>query len=130
MMVDELLRWRQFEDLVASQRGFDQLRHTYNFDRPHQALRMSVPAQHYVNSDRCYPEQFPPIDYPSYMHARSVSDGAFSFKGREYRINKAFSGYRVGLHHAQQDGISRRVLLQLSCSSNGYFSHRKLTQNV
>lgn len=104
-LVDELLGREEFENLLTMQFGFDRFRFIYNHERPHESLGMNVPARHYAVSERSYPEQLPPIEYPSTMAVRSVSYGCFSYKGREFRINKAFSGYRVGLSSSDQDGI-------------------------
>jgi transposase InsO family protein len=102
---EELLCRDEFENLWKMQLGFDQFRFTYNHERPHEALGLTVPAKRYLVSDRIYPERLPPIEYPSSMAVRCVSEGWLSYKGRAYRINKAFSGYRVGLSPTDQDGV-------------------------
>lgn len=102
---DEVLSREEFENLLMTQLGFDRFEFSYNHERPHQALGLIVPAQRYLVSERSYPEQLPPIEYPTTMIVRGVSHGRLSYKGREYRINKAFSGYRVGLCPSDQDGV-------------------------
>lgn len=102
---DELLSRAEFEDLLMMQLGFDQFRFSYNHERPHEALGLMVPAKRYLISPRTYPERLPPIEYPESMAVRGVSYGWLSYKGREYRINKAFSGYRVGLCPSDVDGV-------------------------
>ena len=62
-------------------------------------------AKRYLVSERIYPERLPPIEYPSSMAVRCVSEGWLSYKGRAYRVNQAFSGYRVGLSPSDQDGV-------------------------
>lgn len=102
---EELLCRDEFENLLKMQLGFDQFRFTYNHERPHEALGLTVPAKRYLVSERIYPERLPPIEYPSSMAVRCVSEGWLSYKGRAYRINKAFSGYRLGLSPSAQDGM-------------------------
>jgi len=102
---EELLSRAEFENLLMMQLGFDGFRFTYNHERPHEALGLTVPAKRYLVSERIYPERLPPIDYPSSMTVRCVSEGWLSYKGRAYRVNKAFSGYRVGLSPSDQDGL-------------------------
>jgi transposase InsO family protein len=102
---EELLSRAEFENLLMMQLGFDRFRFTYNHERPHEALGLTVPAKRYLVSERIYPERLPPIEYPSSMTVRCVSEGWLSYKGRAYRVNKAFSGYRVGLSPSDQDGL-------------------------
>ena len=102
---EELLSRAEFENLLMMQLGFDGFRFTYNHERPHEALGLTVPAKRYLVSERIYPERLPPIDYPSSMTVRCVSEGWISYKGRAYRVNKAFSGYRLGLSHTDHDGV-------------------------
>ncbi len=102
---EELLQREEFENLLKMQLGFDQFRFSYNHERPHQALAMIVPAKCYAVSVRTYPEQLPPIEYPEHMVVRRVYQGKLWYQSRYYRINKAFSGYSVGLSPAHQDGV-------------------------
>ena len=102
---EELLSRAEFENLLMMQLGFDAFRFTYNHERPHEALGLTVPAKRYLVSERIYPERLPSIDYPLSMTVRCVSEGWISYKGRAYRVNKAFSGYRIGLSHTDQDGV-------------------------
>ena len=102
---DEVLSREEFEDLLMTQLGFDRFQFCYNHERPHQALGLIVPAKRYLVSERTYPERLPPIEYPTTMTVRCVSDGRLSYKGREYRINKAFSGYRLALCPSDEDGV-------------------------
>ncbi len=59
----EVLRYESFHDLRASQRRFDQWRDLYNLERPHEALGLDVPADHYQVSRRVFPESLPLIEY-------------------------------------------------------------------
>jgi len=102
---EELLQREAFENLLKMQLGFDQFRFSYNHERPHEALAMIVPAKCYAVSVRTYPEQLPPIEYPEHMVVRRVYQGKLWYQSRYYRINKAFSGYSVGLSPAHQDGV-------------------------
>jgi transposase InsO family protein len=44
---EELLSRRRFLDLSDTQQALDQWRHVYNFQRPHEALQLEVPASRY-----------------------------------------------------------------------------------
>jgi transposase InsO family protein len=41
---DEEMNLREYRDPVEAQLSLERFRHTYNFVRPHQALRYRVPA--------------------------------------------------------------------------------------
>lgn len=93
-------------ELDECQDRFDQWRVLYNTDRPHEALDMAVPASRYQVSPRQFPETLPPVEYSPGDHVRKVQDGGFiSYRGREYRIGKAFHGERIAVRPTTADGI-------------------------
>jgi len=61
---DDILSRCSYADLLDAQRAFEQWRSTYNHVRPHDALGLDTPAQHYCASARAYPRELPAIDYP------------------------------------------------------------------
>jgi hypothetical protein len=92
-------------DLQAQQRAFDRWREIYNFERPHEALGLEVPARRYQPSPREFPATLPPITYPSSLSVRKVgAQGKISFRGRSFRISKALVGLPVALKPGLQDG--------------------------
>lgn len=101
----EVLRQRSLSDLDDCQREFSAWREVYNYERPHEALGMVVPASRYVPSARSYPQRLPPIEYGPGAQVRKVQDGGFvHFRGRELRVGKAFRGYPVALYATRVDG--------------------------
>jgi transposase InsO family protein len=87
-----------FWGLYESQRAFDSYVNLYNFERPHQALGMAVPASVYEPSPRPYPEKLEEIDYDQEYLVRKVgAKGEIYFKGREFLVGRAFHGLPVGL---------------------------------
>ena len=102
----ELLARQTFRDLAHSQRAFDAWRDLYNHERPHEALKLNVPASRYTVSPRPFPEQLPEIVYGPDVLVRRVTDGGrLSFEHRIYRVPKAFKGYPLGLRPTAQDGV-------------------------
>ena len=113
----EVLR-ESFADLNSVQRRFDRWRTIYNFERPHEALGMHTPATRYVSSARAFPEALPPIEYaPGDIVRRVQQQGFFSYRGRSFRISKAFTGYPVALRPTVSDGVF-----------DIYFCHQKIAQ--
>jgi putative transposase len=70
----------------------------YNFQRPHEALGMDCPAEHYHKSRRRMPERLPPWRYPKIWLSRLVKGkGMISLKGRSRFVGEAFETERLGL---------------------------------
>ena len=103
---EELLRRRRFANLSDAQNAFDHWRHIYNFQRPHHALDLDVPASRYRPSHRPFPEALPDIEYPHGQLVRKVQlGGEIWFKGRTHKIGTAFTRHPVALRPSSIDGI-------------------------
>jgi len=101
----EVLSRTALADFHDAQQQFDRWRSIYNTERPHEALGMDVPAQHYQASPKIFPEHILPIDYPDGAHVRSVQlDGAFSLSGRTAYVSKAFAGWKIAIIETEDDG--------------------------
>ena len=91
--------------LEQCQRRFDAWRHVYNFQRPHEAIGMQVPAERYQPSPRQYKDSLPPIEYAPDDQVRKVQQGGWiSYQGKQYRIPKAFWRQRVAVRPTITDG--------------------------
>jgi transposase InsO family protein len=105
-MQGELLQGRSYWDHEQAQTGFNQWLEIYNFERPHQALSLAVPARHYQISPKPFPEVLPAIEYGPEDQVRKVQDqGWVCFHGREFRLSQAFRGYPVALRPTRTDGL-------------------------
>jgi hypothetical protein len=102
----ELLKGRWFRDCQDAQRQMDAWREVYNRQRPHEALGMATPASRYRPSERAFPEQLPPIEYPDGDIVRRVGGtGEINYHGRWYFVSEAFRGLPVGLRPTVVDGL-------------------------
>ena len=111
----ELLGSRWFATIADVQRELDRWRDIY-LERPHDSLKLEVPASRYQVSTRPYPEALLPIVYDSTDLVRKVmSRGGIRFQGREYYVGKAFIGEPVALRPSDQDGVW-----------NVYFCHQRV----
>lgn len=114
----ELIATRSFDSTDRCQHSFDRWRTVYNFERPHEALAMAVPASRYQPSPREYPETLPPITYAPEDIVRKAGDhGEISFRGIKFKIGKAFYGYPVALRPTTNDGVY-----------NVFFCHEQIAQ--
>jgi transposase InsO family protein len=97
----ELLNWIEIEHLLHAQKCFDQFRHCYNNERPHEALSMGVPAQYYQAGQRKKPDQIRPWEYPSEYVLRNVkSTGYFSYGNQGYFLSEAFGDKTIALRES------------------------------
>lgn len=102
----ELLNNHLFKTFKEIQKAFDKWRDIYNEERPHQAIGMEVPLSRYQTSPREYPERLSPIEYGPDDIVRKVQiDGTISYKGKEYRVGKAFHGQPVALRQNESNEI-------------------------
>lgn len=101
----EVISRGPLDNLAHAQRRFDNWREPYNHERPHEALKMAVPASRYRVSVRAFPEVLPPVEYASDVIVRKVNPvGQFSFQGRTWKISEAFQGEPIGLRATTKDG--------------------------
>jgi transposase InsO family protein len=85
-------------DFEHAQLLFDEWREIYNYQRPHQAIDMLVPANRYKPSERSMPNTLEPIEYSDDALVRKVrGNGRVSYKGEEYLVGEAFAGHEVEL---------------------------------
>ena len=101
----EVLQGRCFSDAIHIQHAFDQWRDIYNFERPHEALGMNVPASRYQPSPRQYLREPPAAEYDEGVLVRKVDiSGRLNLQGVRLKAGKAFRGENVGLRESAQDG--------------------------
>ena len=89
----------------GQQRKFDTFCHTYNHERPHEALAQQPPARRWQPSAREYPRSLPKPDYPGHHLVRLVGGaGTIRFRGRQLFLTRALNDEHVGLEETA-DGI-------------------------
>jgi len=79
--------------------ALDEFRDIYNHQRPHAALNLQVPADHYQPSPRTRPERIPALEYPEGAVLRKVmNNGAISVRSCRIDIGEGITGHYVRLH--------------------------------
>jgi hypothetical protein len=92
-------------DAREQQRRFDVFRQEYNDIRPHDALGLTVPAQHFVGFRRPYPRRPRVYDYPAAWEVRRVAcGGTIKFRSQRCFIALALVGERIALEPVD-DGL-------------------------
>lgn len=94
----ELLSRATLADFPACQAAFDHLRDVYNHERPHEALSLDTPADHYRSSSRLFQETLPPLRFPEGSLIRRVDcNGRISLLGRNRRVSRSLKNLAVGV---------------------------------
>jgi len=102
----EVLQYCQGLELERCQARLDAWRLVYSLERPHEALGMAVPMSRYRESPRTFPETIPPLVYGPGDQVRKVQAlGWITFRGRYFRLSKAFRGELVALRPTVTDGL-------------------------
>ena len=89
------------ETFLRQQAKFDDFVQCYNNERPHQALKMACPAEHYAPSTRPY-AGLPELHYP--FHDREVTVttcGRICLKRRKINLSQVFAGQKVGIKQVE-----------------------------
>ena len=102
----ELLDLRRFRDAAELQRALDGWRDLYNHERPHEALAMQIPAEHYRPSPRAMPDILPePLHDEGEITRRvPLSKDYVTFKGRLWKVPSAFRGETLAIRPLDRDG--------------------------
>lgn len=109
--------WLQHHGVPGTHRGFQDalgsFRREYNEVRPHEALRLETPSEHYRPSVRCYRPHPLPWQYPVGADVRQlVNNGCFYEAGRYHFVCQALEGRRVRLERfAERILVSYRHML-------------------
>ena len=89
-------------DKAAQARAFEDFRRSYNEERPHEALGMDTPAQHYRPSTRSMPKTAPEPDYPAEAAVRSVrQNGAVKWRGTEVYVSATLAGEPIAIEETE-----------------------------
>jgi hypothetical protein len=102
----EILGDPPLPDLAAVQARFDAWRAVSNLERPRQVLAYAVPADRDRPSARAFPEALPAVEYgPDDLVRRVFAPGRSAFRGRRYRVGRAFVGQPVALRPTPETDV-------------------------
>jgi transposase InsO family protein len=88
----------QPESLAGFARALQRFREVYNHQRPHEALGMGVPAQHYRPSERAYQPEPREWEYPEGAVVRRLnSQGVLTCPGGRRFVCEALANERVAI---------------------------------
>lgn len=95
-----------FVDLAQTQTAFDAFLVSYNHERPHQALDMDCPIQHFSASLRPYPSRILPPEYDDGVEVRKVrQSGEIMYHNRRLKVSASLAGEYVAVQPTADDGV-------------------------
>ena len=90
-----------------AQQKFDDFRYCYNNERPHEALKLEVPAKIYRKSNREYKEDLQEPEYEGGRNLRKVNaKGYISIERKRYYIGESFIGRYLEIRPEATDEIA------------------------
>jgi transposase InsO family protein len=104
-LLAEALSGPPFAGLEEAHDALKAWRTVYNTQRPHEALKLATPASRHTVSPRIYQPRPEPFAYGPDDQMRRVYDGGrVDFKGRTFRIGRAFRRKTIALRPTAEDG--------------------------
>ena len=101
-MKREFLRHRNFANAAQANTQLQRWRHTYNMQRPHEALGMRCPGEVYVPSTRRLPRRIPPFEYSGRFHITKVNNwGCVRFTGFQTYLSETMAGCPIELRPSE-----------------------------
>lgn len=101
------------KDLEDAQRCREEYRDFYNNRRPHCALDLDTPAQHYIPSDKPFPESIKRWQYAEGTAVRAIKkSGYLTFEGHGYYLSEGLANKEVAILPTEKDGVLDLVFRQ------------------
>lgn len=102
----EVITNQYYKDLLDVQSSFDRWRHTYNHERPHEALDMQPPITRYEPSYRSYKEKIEEYEYDKeYKLYKVDKKGRIFINRKEIYTSSPLAGEVLGVIPTEEDGI-------------------------
>lgn len=127
----ERLKFYTPKNMADAQLCREEYLNFYNNERPHEAINMDVPADHYKPSSRPYCEKPPSWDYESGgCHCHVKSSGYITFDGQGYFLSEGLGDKDVVLYpSSDEDGVfdvvfREFVIAKLSLHDHTIYSRR------
>jgi len=110
---------------ACDQAALDVWRQTFNYERPHEALRMRCPDEVYLASERKYEGTPEDLDYPKMCSRRVSPKGLISLEGQPLFLSASLGGWSVGLKPIAEDlmevWFGRLLLGQVNLGTRNFF---------
>ena len=116
---------REIEALgETDQNALDLWRQSFNYERPHEALKMRCPGEVYVSSSKKYEGTPEELDYPQMCSRRVSAHGTIKLDNQSLFLSRALAGWSVGLKPVAEDWMEvwfgRLLLGQIDLSTSNF----------
>lgn len=102
----EWFKYHTMADLTDSQAQLDEYRRLYNEERPHHALKLDVPNEHYTVSERRFPSRIRDWEYPTGYDVRKVKKtGYITYGNQGYYLSEGLGCSTIALSPSEKDGV-------------------------
>ena len=116
-------------DARAQQRAFDRIRHDYNHQRPHEALRLKPPVTAYAPSSRRYPRKLDRFEDVAADQLRVDRDGYVRWQRRRVFLSSALAHELVTVE--PDDALDdERWVVRWASIVLGWIDHRRLDRGL
>ncbi len=132
-MKREVLRYRSFADAAQANEELQRWRHTYNMQRPHEALGLRCPGEVYVPSARQLPQCIPPVEYGGQFQVIKVnSAGYIRLDDFKTYLSETMAGCPIELRPSDDGEVIiacyRRFKIAEFATRNGERLNRKISR--
>ena len=119
------------KELADAQRCREEYLDFYNHRRPHHALNLDCPAQHYVPSKRKLPDKIDLWEYETGTELRQVkSSGYLSYGGQGYYLSEGLGDKTVGICPSGEDGLMNIVFRQFRVAKLDLREHSIISRRI
>lgn len=102
---NEWMKYKNLTDWEVAQQEMYAFREFYNNIRPHHALNLDTPADHYKRSQKAYHDQISVWEYPEgHTVCRVRGNGYFAYKGQNYFLSEGFRNKEIGIRPSKIEG--------------------------
>jgi transposase InsO family protein len=130
-MKDELLKYTVIADLSHAQQCFDAWRQEYNYERPHNALNLDVPAKRYKESNRLLPAIVKEPEYDTGSVTRKVNcKGYISISKHRYYLSESFIGRYIRLLHTEDESLLKLCYGNFEIAKINLKEHEILSRKI
>lgn len=113
ILKNELLKYENFHTLEEAQNRFDKWLYQYNNIRPHEALNMDTPIQHYEKSSKKYIENVSDYNYSEDAIILKVSiSGYIRINKKPHFLSEGFKGKYVALISNTQNPNQQNIIFR------------------
>jgi transposase InsO family protein len=93
-------------NIEQEQIRFDEWKSIFNYERAHESIGLTTPAEFYNKSERSYDEKEPAYEYPDSFETRMVcSYGKFNWFGKRMFLTKALAGEQVAIQKIRRNAL-------------------------